>query len=376
MRRSIGVLVGAVLTAAVLAGCSSDGSDGASSTTATERTTTTQSVEAATAAFCTDARTYIQVLSDVSDGVTAGETTVGDLKGATEEAKRAADAADASKDDLIAALEAAAEGDADTGGDPSTTSTTLVAAEVAEAHLQALTEAQTAATDAIGQISDDTLLSDASATVRDAAFTLQVAWISLYSDAGCLTDDAPGAQALHDYVVGLQTDLAAIGLYTGPIDGIYSPETIAAVKALQERAGLTQTGYLDPASQLALQAELAKASKSESLAVAAIQGALRSAGFYDGPVDGVWSPALEEALAAYQADQEATEDSTLDPLTLLLLLQLKAQAEADASTTTTEVTTTTTEAPTTAAPTTVAPTTVAPTTEAPTTEPAPSTTIG
>ncbi len=43
----------------------------------------------------------------------------------------------------------------------------------------------------------------------------------------------------------LQVELQELGYYTGPIDGRYSAETIAAVRAFQARLGVPQTGVLD-----------------------------------------------------------------------------------------------------------------------------------
>ncbi len=94
-------------------------------------------------------------------------------------------------------------------------------------------------------------------------------------------------------VSALQGLLAGLGLYDGPIDGIYNDQLTEAVKELQAQLGVPQTGVMDPAT---------------------------------------W-----EAYANRRAGLE----------------ELLRQAEANATSTTTEAPTT--EAPTTAAPTTEAP---------------------
>ena len=350
--------VGAVF----LASCGSDSTSDSGPATTEKATTTTISVDDAAAAFCTDAKTYLTALNALSNGIEKGTTTVGDVKNAADQAKKAASAATDSKAALIDAIDARDAAAATTSTSAGETTTTLVPKEVATQHLAALEKAEQEAADAVESVDEATVLKEATATVQAAAFNLQLAWGALYADAGCLEGDPAGQAAVHDYVVGLQTDLKTIGLYTGTIDGLYGPDTVAAVEKLQKDAGLPQTGFLDPASQKALAVELAKASKQESLQVAAIQGALTSGGYYTGPIDGIWSPAVDTAIQALQADQELEKTGTTDPATLIALgiaLAVEAQKQ-----TTTTAAPTTTSAPTT----TVAPTTTAtPTTESTTT---------
>jgi branched-chain amino acid transport system substrate-binding protein len=64
-----------------------------------------------------------------------------------------------------------------------------------------------------------------------------------------IADAAEGrTAALMVATAQLQAELAALGLYTGPIDGIYSAETADAVRALQAQLGVPQTGILDAAT--------------------------------------------------------------------------------------------------------------------------------
>ncbi|HSO49848.1 MAG TPA: peptidoglycan-binding protein [Acidimicrobiia bacterium] len=120
--------------------------------------------------------------------------------------------------------------------------------------------------------------------------------------SGCPSTSAP-----------LQADLSAAGYYTGTIDGLYGPDTIAAVVQLQQDAGLPETGLLDPATQTALAAILARGTSAQ---VGALQGILISTGYYDGAVDGVWSPAVEQALKDLQGDLGVPATGVVDAATL------------------------------------------------------------
>ena len=63
---------------------------------------------------------------------------------------------------------------------------------------------------------------------------------------------APAAQALNPQIAGLQVGLRAYGLYTGGIDGIAGPKTVAATKAFQRRAKLPVDGRAGPRTRRAL----------------------------------------------------------------------------------------------------------------------------
>src|SRR4029077_4189015 len=115
---------------------------------------------------------------------------------------------------------------------------------------------------------------------------LEIAWLRLFADAGCLTDEQQlkAQAALTDYTVGLQTALQTTGYYTGEIDGLYGPSTVDAVKKLQSASGLPVTGFVDRATATALSnAVLSKvgAAATEALAyTAAVQSTLKLAGYW------------------------------------------------------------------------------------------------
>lgn len=152
-------------------------------------------------------------------------------------------------------------------------------------------------------------------------------------------------------VAARQTDLRDAGYYDGEIDGIYGPMTIEAVEQLQMSAGLPVTGLVDPATQTALAAALGQ---RESAQVGALQGILITTGHYDGPVDGQWSPAVEDALRALQTDLGVSATGVVDTATLRAFeAALEAAGQppvtlpTDPDATTTPPTPTTTAAPTT-----------------------------
>jgi peptidoglycan hydrolase-like protein with peptidoglycan-binding domain len=64
---------------------------------------------------------------------------------------------------------------------------------------------------------------------------------------GPSTDTALKGKA-KDVVVQIQTELAKYGYYTGPVDGVYSDATKAAVSQLQTDLGVTADGLVGPAT--------------------------------------------------------------------------------------------------------------------------------
>ncbi len=190
---------------------------------------------------------------------------------------------------------------------------------------------------------------EATAAYNSAAFALQVAWLKLLADAGCLSDaqEAEAVAQLTAYTAALQTDLQTAGFYKGPIDGIYGPQTVAAVEQLQTDSGLPVTGLVDQATALALDKKLAKV----GLQTAALQSVLKLTGSYTGPIDGKWTPELTDALKQFQTDAGLPPTGAIDAATLAALEQALAEIATSAATTTT---TTAPASPTTAAATTTA----------------------
>jgi peptidoglycan hydrolase-like protein with peptidoglycan-binding domain len=104
-----------------------------------------------------------------------------------------------------------------------------------------------------------------------------------------------------------QQRLRAFGLYDGPIDGLWGPETQAAVDRFQRQQGLDATARLDTATLRALRSDAAAARASgtpvtisDPTDVRALQNRLRQLGFFDRPADGVWGQTTQVALENFQ----------------------------------------------------------------------------
>ena len=85
-------------------------------------------------------------------------------------------------------------------------------------------------------ITDETPLAQAAEQFNSAAVALEMAWLALFVDADCLTDENQGqaADAVADYTRALQRDLADAGFFDEEVDGVYGPETVAAVRGPAE----------------------------------------------------------------------------------------------------------------------------------------------
>ncbi len=315
-------------------------------------------IEEAQAQFCSDVEEYVSALDTYGGLFEDVELTVGDVQSAGDDLEPAREAVL----DSAAQFREAVEADPDAAVD-----IVLVDPE----SIEVVEEAEAAFDDAVAGIDQRTLVTEAGVSFTSAAYALQVAWTRLFVDAGCLDEEglANASQWVSDYVTAVQTDLATAGYYTGEIDGIYGPETIEAVERLQEDSGLTVTGLMDPPTQTAL-AELL--GQQESAQVAALQGILTTTGHYGGPIDGVWSLELEDALKELQTELGVPATGVIDAATLRAFEAALAEAgvpppppptEPPAQETTVPTATTTAAPPTTEAPATTQP--APPTTQAP-----------
>ncbi|MGW5242204.1 peptidoglycan-binding domain-containing protein [Monashia sp. NPDC004114] len=368
-----------VLAAALLAGCSSSGSGDTAVSAAEAKVTSKQkalddataAATAASTAFCQSSSSYITALDRYGDILNQTATTVGDVKTAGRDLKQPAqDAAaaaqsavdaqravtQAQQDLATAEAELAAARAASTAGTaapktstPTTskTSTPASTAAVSEAATR-VQQAESDFTTAQAGIADATPLRQAAQQFNAAAVALEVAWLQLYSTAGCLTDSQQqkAAAAVQDYAKALQQDLAAAGYFDGKVDGVYGPTTVAAVEALQKAHGLPVTGSMDKATEAALRSDLAAkggAAADASLAsTAATQQTLKLAGYWDGPVDGQWTPALTDALKSLQADLGVPTTGTVDSATVAALEKAVEKGKETPTVTVTQTTTKTT----------------------------------
>ena len=305
--------------------------------------------EAASAktSFCSTAADYIAAVDRYGDVLTATAPTVGDVEAAghdleqpREDATAAAEAAVSAQQAVVQAEQEladaqAAVASASTSAKTSAGSTPPPASpttSVPPATVNRVKQAETEFSAAQSGISDQTPLRQAAQQFNAAAVALEMSWLALFADAGCLTGEAQKSaqKAVHDYAAALQRSLSEAGYYSGKVDGVYGPSTVEAVQSLQKAHGLPVTGTVDKATQAALQADLqAKggAAAQQALAsTAAVQQTLKLAGFWTGPVDGQWTPALTEALKKFQTELGVPATGTVDAATIAALEKAIAKA--------------------------------------------------
>ncbi len=294
----------------------------------------------AAADFCTASTDYVTAIDRYGDVLNATAPTVGDVKDAGEDlAQPGKDAQKAAEDvgesrravataeqelaqaqAVLATAQASAAGTTPSAG-PSTAGTSPSPTET-PASVTRVQEAETELAAAQTGIADQTPLAQAAEQFNAAAVALEMAWLQLIGDSGCLTDaqQDQAAKAVRSYTTTLQQALADAGYYTEEVDGVYGPKTVAAVEALQKANGLPQTGTLDKASEKALRSELAAkggaAAQQETASTAAVQQTLKLAGYWDGPVDGQWTDALTDALEELQGDLGVKVTGTVDAATI------------------------------------------------------------
>jgi murein L,D-transpeptidase YcbB/YkuD len=334
-------IVGIAVAAMALAGCSGSVTpeDRANARVAAKEKAVTDAEAALAAAsdqFCQASETYIEALYRYGDILNETAPTVGDVRDAgadlVEPRDDAFDGATAAveaqqtlataQQELVAARAALGEQQGETTA-PSESAEEPGSTPLAPtASVDRVKRAEQEFASAQDAVTDQTPLTAASELFNSAAFALEVAWLRLFADTGCLSSeqDQQAAAAVTAYTTTLQQDLAATGYYTGTIDGLYGPQTVQAVQALQQANGLPVTGTVAKAPSTALQEELAAlsgAAAQESVATtAAVQQTLKLVGFWDGPVDGIWTPELTEAVKEFQAELGVAPTGVVDTATV------------------------------------------------------------
>ena len=359
-------LVASVVAVALLAtACGDDDDDDADPVAAAEARVAAaeeavsdaeDALDDATGTFCDDTSDYITAVDRYGDVIDDTAPTVGDVNTAGDDLVEPREAAESSAESVVEAhdglVEAEqelaeaqvelAEAQSDTS-EPQESSTTTTPPVAPEDTIDRVERAEEDLSTAAEGITDQTPLTEAGAQYNAAAFALEVAWMRLFADAGCLSDDqeAEAVAALAEYTAALQTGLQTAGYYDGEIDGVYGPATVEAVEALQSDADLPETGYVDRATAAALDGTLETADgedATEAVAhTAAVQSTLKLAGYWTGPVDGTWTEDLTEALTEFQTALGVTPSGEVDTATLDALEEAIADGQAaDTSTTTAE----------------------------------------
>ena len=314
-------------------------------------TASQEALDAAAEQFCVDAGGYIEVLDRYGKLFTDDAATVGDIQtlGAdlvepretvastvneVEEAKTALAAAGQELADAQAALVEAIATASSLPTSSTTPATTTTTTLVPPATIERVQQAEDDLAQASEGITAATPLAEATAEYNSAAFALQIAWLRLLYDAGCLTDEqqAQAVEQVTAYTTTVQTELQQVGYYEGPVDGIYGPATVDAVKRLQADSGLPETGFLDKATAEALDGLLAELDLQTAAAdlthTAAVQTVLTLTGFWQGPTDGVWTEELTAALQEFQIALGVEPTGIVDAATLAAFQQALAALQA------------------------------------------------
>ena len=343
--KTLGIRTAVVLWVAVaaiaLAGCSGEISDvdrAKARVSLAEKDVAQAEADLAAAAetFCDTSKTYITALDRYGDVLHDTAPTVGDVRDA------GSDLTDL-RDDAFDDAEAAAQAQQELVQAEEDLATATAALTLAESGTPASSEAAeqpapalSVPTDSIDRvkqaddefsaaqdaITDQTTLADASEQFNSAAVALEMAWLRLFADAGCLSDaqQQTALAAVSAYTAALQQDLADAGRYAGAVDGVYGPLTVAAVEDLQSANGLPVTGTVDKATAEALSAELLAlggvAAQEAVATTAAVQQTLKLAGSWDGPVDGAWTPELTEAVKEFQTALGVEPTGSVDASTI------------------------------------------------------------
>jgi murein L,D-transpeptidase YcbB/YkuD len=314
--------------------------------------------DSASEAFCGEAADYVtavdrygKVFTDaeatVSDVTTAGrdlEEPQDDVRSAANDARDAREALNEAEEELASAQADLAEAQAAAGSsttEPDTTTTTTPPS-IESASVDRVKDAQDDLDAAFEGVEGDTTLADAGEQVNAAAYALEIAWLRVLDDGGCLTDEqeVEAVNAVSGFTSSLQTSLTTAGYYDGPVDGVYGPSTADAVKQLQADNELPTTGFVDQATATALHdAVAATGADAEEQAIAhtaAVQSMLALAGYWTGPIDGEWSDALTAAVKELQTDLGVPATGVVDAATLAAVEDaIEAASEPEATTTTT-----------------------------------------
>ncbi|BCY10101.1 peptidoglycan-binding protein [Actinoplanes sp. L3-i22] len=285
-------------------------------------------------AFCGSGASYVTALDRYGDLITATAPTVGDVKAAGAELAGPRDDVLAAADGITSAREALAEAEKElaaaqvkasvspsvtTSASPLVPATTVSRVKQADADFAAAQQG----------VTDQTPLRQASERFNAAAVALEMSWLRLLADAGCVSEDQH--RQARDYTLAVQKSLAEAGYYENEVDGVYGPSTVAAVQAVQKAHGLSQTGTVDKATDAALRADLQAKGGAAIASTAAVQQTLKLAGFWSGPVDGAWTDELTAALKAFQSSLGVEPTGAVDAATVAAVEHAREQPAPSAS---------------------------------------------
>jgi peptidoglycan hydrolase-like protein with peptidoglycan-binding domain len=132
-------------------------------------------------------------------------------------------------------------------------------------------------------------------------------------------------------VQAVQERLRSAGAYSGAVDGVWGPDSAAALQQFQSNQQLQVTGQLNQATAAALGIDLGVLLGTQQAAVAptippaenlrpssvrAIQSRLHDLGFYSGAPDGIWGQSTQNAVQQFQQGRGLQPNGQLNPATL------------------------------------------------------------
>lgn len=145
--------------------------------------------------------------------------------------------------------------------------------------------------------------------------------------------------AAGDEVTRLQTQLKALGYYTGEVDGQYGQGTALAVKLFQNQQGLIADGlagtdtlnslysgkadyYIPTPTPSPTPSKMAKGDQGD--AVKSLQQRLKDLGYYTGSVDGDYGGGTQEAIRLFQSQNSLTVDGVCGSATMAAIFASNA----------------------------------------------------
>ena len=164
------------------------------------------------------------------------------------------------------------------------------------------------------------------------------------SDNTYIRENASG-----ETVKSVQTKLKALGFYSGSITGNAGPKTVAAIKAFQNKNGLTADGIAGPQTIAKIDAAYeakggttASSSGSSNVlslnasgtAVSNLQKDLTTLGYYYAQITGNYGPKTEAAVKAFQKAKGLTADGVAGAKTLSAIATAVNNAGGSSSTST------------------------------------------
>jgi peptidoglycan hydrolase-like protein with peptidoglycan-binding domain len=132
-------------------------------------------------------------------------------------------------------------------------------------------------------------------------------------------------------VQSVQDRLRSAGAYNGAVDGVWGPDSAAALQQFQSSHQLQVTGQLNQATASSLGIDLGallgiqQAAFSPAVpppgdlrtsSVRVIQSRLHDLGFYSGSVDGVWGQSTQNAVQQFQQGRGLQPNGQLNPATV------------------------------------------------------------